>query len=259
MTITGFIAAPPTSPDLGQIATEIGRGLASTEIFGGRAYIRTPMLLPSGSSLVIVVEQENAERFRITDLGQGHDEAETLGFGRMYRRQAEEVARLQGLVATHGTLWLSDLGRDELLGATMALASGVLRAVERAIVRAGDRRPQNAADRLLTRLHRLFPNRQVRGDVEVRGVSTHAWQVDAAVETERGLALFDVVSPAPVSVAFAVAKFHDIALLENAPARIVVVRRKDAFGDLLPVVAQAAKVVQEDASDETYERLAAAA
>ena len=55
------------------------------------------------------------------------------------------------------------------------------------------------------------------------------------------------------------ASFHDIALLERPPARIAVVRRKDAFGDLLPVVAQAAKVVQEDASDATFERLAKAA
>jgi hypothetical protein len=127
------------------------------------------------------------------------------------------------------------------------------------MLRAGDRRPQTAADRLLARLSRLFPDRPIRAEAEVRGASTHAWQVDAAVETERGLALFDFVSPAPVSVAFAAAKFHDIALLENAPPRIAVVRRKDAFGDLLPVVAQAAKVVQEDAADSTFERLARAA
>jgi hypothetical protein len=209
--------------------------------------------------VVVVIEQEDAERFRITDLGQGHDEAETLGFGRLYRRQAEEVAKLQGLGATHGTLWLADLGRDQLVGATMALASAVLRTIERAMIRAGERRSQIAADRLITRLHRLFPDKQVRAEAEVRGASTHAWQVDAIVETERGLVLFDVVSPAPVSVAFAAAQFHDIALLENAPACIAVVRRKDAFGDLLPVVAQAAKVVQEDASDETFERPAKAA
>lgn len=259
MTITDFIANAPASSGLDQIAAEILRGLANAEVFGGRAYLRTPMLLPSGSSVVVVIEPEDTDRYRITDLGQGHDEAETLGFARVYRRQTEEIARLQGLTATHGTLWLGDLARDELPGAAMALATAVLRAFERAMVRAADRRPQTAADRLVARLHRLFPDQQVRGEVEVRGVSTHAWQVDAAVETERGLALFDVVSPAPVSVAFAAAKFHDIALLENAPARIAVVRRKDAFGDLLPVVAQAAKIVQEDASDATFERLAKAA
>lgn len=259
MTITHFIATPSPPPDLDQIADEISRGLASAEVFGGRAYLRTPMLLPSGASVVVVLGQEAPGRFRITDLGQGHDEAETLGFGRIYRRQAEEMAGLQGLVADQGALSLDDLDRDELPGATMALASAVLRTMERALLRAGDRRPQTAADRLIARLSRLFPGRPIRPEAEVRGASTHAWQVDAAVETERGLALFDFVSPAAVSVAFAAAKFHDIALLENAPARIAVVRRKDAFGDLLPVVAQAAKVVQEDAADATFEKLARAA
>jgi hypothetical protein len=259
MTITSFVTTPPAAPDLDEIAAEISRGLANAEVFGGRAYLRTPILLPSGASVVVVIEQEGAGRFRITDLGQGHDEAETLGFGRIYRRQAEDIASLQGLTADQGALSLRDLGREELTGATMALASAVLRTMERAMLRAGDRRPQTAVDRLIARLSRLFPGRRVRPEAEVRGASTHAWQVDAAVEMERGLALFDFVSPAPVSVAFAVAKFHDIALLENPPARIAVVRRKDAFGDLLPVVAQAAKVVQEDASDAAFKKLAQAA
>ena len=112
------------------------------------------------------------------------------------------------------------------------------------MVRAADRRPQAAADKLVHRLQRLFSTERVKAQVEFRGESTHVWQVDAVVETPRGLAIFDMVSPAPVSVAFAAAKFHDFALLECPPARIAVVRRKESFGNLLPVVAQAAKVVQ---------------
>lgn len=259
MTIANVVTSASASPDLREIAAEISAGLASAEVLGGRAYIRTPLLLPSGASVVVVVEGQGKGRFRISDLGQGCDEAEVLGFSRLYRRHAEEVARLHGLAATNGEFWLADLDREELTGAVMALATAVLRAFERAMLRAADRRPQTAADRLIARLHRLFPDRRVQPEAEVRGASTHAWQVDAMVETGRGLALFDVVSPAPVSVAFAAAKFHDIALLDRPPARIAVVRRKEAFGDLLAVVAQAAKVVQEDASDAVYAHLVEAA
>lgn len=259
MTISSFIVSPPASHDLREIAEEIRHGLASAEVFGGRAFIQTPLVLPSGSSVVISVERQGADQFRISDLGQGNDEAEALAYGRMYRRQAEELASLQGLSVTHGELWLADLGQEELVAAVMGLATAVIRATERTIMRAAERRPQTAADRLISKLNRLFPNRKIQPEVEVRGASTHAWQIDVMMETERGLALFDIVSPAPVSVAFAAAKFHDIAALENPPARIAVVRKKEAFGDLLPVVAQAAKVVQEDASDESYERLARAA
>ena len=115
------------------LAAEISRGLASAEVFGGRAYLRTPMLLPSGASVVVVIEQEGAGRFGITDLGQGYDEAETLGFGRIYRRQAKHVACHQGLAAHQGALAVHDLGPEELTGATMALASAVLRTMERAM------------------------------------------------------------------------------------------------------------------------------
>ncbi|EFH10551.1 hypothetical protein ACFFMP_20015 [Pseudoroseomonas cervicalis] len=118
MTITSFIATPPAAPDLDEIAWEISRGLASAQVFGGRAYLRTPMLLPSGASVVVMIEQERAGRFRITELGQGNDEAETLGFSRIYRRQAEDVAGLQGLTVDQGALSLRDLGREELTGAT---------------------------------------------------------------------------------------------------------------------------------------------
>ena len=133
MTITSFIATPQAAPKLDDIAAEISRGLASAEVFGGRAYLRTPMLLPSGASVVVVIEQEGAGRFGITDLGQGYDEAETLGFGRIYRRQAKHVACHQGLAAHQGALAVHDLGPEELTGATMALASAVLRTMERAM------------------------------------------------------------------------------------------------------------------------------
>jgi hypothetical protein len=130
--------------NLDEIASEISRGLANAEVFGCRAYIRTPILLPSGASVVVVVEQEGVDRFRITDLGQGHDEAETLGFGRIYRRQAEDIASLQGLTADQGALSLRDLGREELTGATMALATAVLRTMERATLIATTLAPHDA-------------------------------------------------------------------------------------------------------------------
>lgn len=259
MTMLTLVMNGGTGDDLRTVADEIARSLAGAEVFGGRAFVRTPLLLPSGAAVVVVIEPEAGGRFRISDLGQVQDEAETLEFGRLYRRQLEEVANLQGFAVEDGALVLAGLDRADLPGATMSIVSALSRAIERAMLRAADRRPQTAADKLVQRLQRLFSPERVRAQTEFRGESTHAWQVDAVVETPRGLAIFDMVSPAPVSVAFAAAKFHDIALLEHAPARIAVVRRKNDFGNLLPVVAQSAKVVQEDASDGAFQRLAEAA
>ena len=120
-------------------------------------------------------------------------------------------------------------------------------------------RPEEGSiDRLVTRLTTLFPKAEVVREVEVRGASTHAWPVAAMVTTESGRAVFDVVKPSPVSVVFASAKFHDFARLEDAPARIAVVHRKAALGDLLTVVAQAARVVEDDAPDTVFTRAVAA-
>jgi hypothetical protein len=83
--------------------------------------------------------------------------------------------------------------------------------------------------------------------------------VDALVTTDAGRAVFEIVTPSPVSVAFAATKFQDIARLEPTPVRVAVVRRKAALGDLLAVVSQAARVIEEAVPDATFRRAAIAA
>ncbi len=87
--------------------------------------MRTPVLLPSGAAIVVVIEPEAGGRFRISDLGQVQDEAETLEFGRLYRRQLEDVAKLQGFAVEDGALVLSGLERADLPGATMSLVNAL--------------------------------------------------------------------------------------------------------------------------------------
>ena len=93
----------------------------------------------------------------------------------------------------------------------------------------------------------------------MRGASTHSWPVAAVLRTGRGRAVFDLVRPSAVSVAFAAGRFHDLAPSGQPPARIAVVQRKAGLGDLLSVVAQAARVVEQDAGDSAFRRAAMAA
>ncbi len=105
----------------------------------------------------------------------------------------------------------------------------------------------------------MFPKAQVKRGEELRGASTHAWQVDAVVTTDHHRAVFDVVTSNPASIVWASAKFHDFARLEAPPARVAVVHRKAGLGDLLAVPSQAARVVEEDAPDRVLTRAALAA
>ena len=246
-----------TSQDtLAALAEQVARGLAKASMLDGRAFIRTPVLLPSGSTVVVVIQEEGGGRYRVSDLGQGDDEADLLGIVPTYRAQARDMAHLTGLAFDGRAFVAAALDPSRLIGATMAVANATSRALERAMQRAERRRTDAAVDRLLARLHRLFPAADLTRDAELRGASTHPWHFDAVLRGEARQTVFDIVMPHQTSVAFAAAKFHDLARLDHAPARVAVVPSKAAFGDLLAVVAQAAQVIEADAPDRAFSRVA---
>ena len=241
-----------TTESFAEVAAQIACGLSKADLVQGRAFIRTPVLLPSGSTVVVVVEDQGGGRYRLSDIGQGFEEADRLGLARTYRRQAEDVAALSGVPFIVNEFAMSDATRRQLVGGTMSVANAVARTAERTLLRASQR-PQDATiERLVVRLGKLFPRAQIDRGAELRGASEHAWPIDAVVKDGSRRAVFDIVTPSPISVAFASTKFHDIALLDDAPMRVAVVHRKAAFGDLLSVVAQAARVVEDDASDRSF-------
>ncbi len=248
-----------TGSGLAETAEQVARGLAKASMLGGRAFIRTPVLFPSGSTVVVVLHDEGGGRYRVSDLGQGAEEAETLGLAAAYRAQAAEIAKRNGIAFDDPAFVVTRLERDQVAGAVMAVANAAARALERALLRNDGRRQDAAAERLVTRLRRAFPDADVARDVELRGVSTHAWTFDAMLRRGPIRAAFDVVTPYPASIAFATTKFHDLSRLEEAPVRVAVVNSKAALGDLLAVVSQAARVIEEDAPDSVLTHLVAQA
>lgn len=241
---------------LAETAEQIARGLSKASMLDGRAFIRTPVMFPSGSMVVVFLHEEGGGRYRVSDLGQGLEEADTLGIATAYRNQAAEIATRSGIVFDERAFIVTGLEQDQLVGAVMAVTNAAGRALERAMLRSEGRRQEAAVERLVGRLRHAFPDADVTREAELRGASTHAWKVDALVRSGEDRAAFNVVTPHPASVAFATTKFHDIALLERAPARVAVVRRKASLGDLLAVVSQAAKVIEDEAADRTYLRAA---
>jgi len=245
-----------TRTGFAELAEQVARGLAKADLLDGRAFIRTPVLFPSGATVVVVIEEEGGDRYRLSDLGQGRDEAELLGIAGAYRRQAQEVAHLSGLTLDGNALVLTGVLASQLVAGTMTVANAAARALERASLRAASRPREDTIDKLVTRLANVFPKAQVKRGEELRGASTHAWQVDAVVTTDHHRAVFDVVTANPASIVWASAKFHDFARLEDPPARVAVVHRKADLGDLLAVLSQAARVVEEDAPDRALTRAA---
>jgi hypothetical protein len=239
-----------------EIAAQIAVGLAKADLVQGRAFIRTPILLPSGSSVVVVVEDRGNGEYRLSDIRQGFEEADRNGMGRTYQRQAKEVAELAGIGFADDAFVLPNASPRQLIGGTITLANAVARAAERTLLRAAQRSQETAVTRLAERLGVLFPSAKVVRDSRLRGASEHEWDIDAVVTVGQRRTVFDIVTRHPTSVAFASTKFHDLALLDPAPVRVAVVHRKASFGNLLGVVAQAARVVEDDAPDSAFMRAA---
>jgi hypothetical protein len=247
-----------TKGSLAEIAEQVARGLSKASMLAGRAFIRTAVLFPSGSTVVAVLHDEGGGRFRVSDLGQGLEEADMLGIAPAFRSQAAEIAVRSGIVFDGHAFVLTGAFVDQLVGAVMAVANASSRALERAMLGTENRRSRAAVDKLVTRLTHVFPRAKIDREVKIRGDSTHAWAFDAEVTTNSGHAVFDIVTPYPTSIAFAATKFQDLARLEDAPARFAIVHRKASFGDLLAVIAQAAQVMEDDAPDSVFRRALAA-
>jgi hypothetical protein len=109
---------------------------------------------------------------------------------------------------------------------------------------------------LLHRLERVFGQSSVAKEIEFKGASTSSWQIDAQVTHGDEIALFETVTPWFPSVASTLAKFGDIRLLENAPARNAVLSQKAGFGTWLTALSQNGNVMEASANDNTYNRAA---
>ena len=156
MTGANSVTETATQAGLAEVAAQIARGLSKADLVQGRAFIRTSVMLPSGSTVVVVVEDQGGGRYRLSDIGQGFEEADRLGMGRTYRRQAEDVAALSGIAFAGNAFVLSDTTQRQLVGGTMSVANAVARTAERTLLRAAQRPQDSTVERLVARLGHLF-------------------------------------------------------------------------------------------------------
>ena len=245
------------SGDLAELAGAIAGSLASARVLDGRAFIRTPILFASGTALVAVLEQEPGGTWRVSDLGQGYEEAAQLGVAPSYLHRARAALAAEGAALEGHEVVLTRVGSAGLASACAVLCSLVLRLLEQARVTATAARERGRKARLMAKLGELFPQRRIEPDAVLRGGSTQEWTVDALVEEDGRRVVFDLVKPHLTSVALEVTKMGDLLALETAPRCVSVVRRKADFGPMLTLLSQAAQVVEEAAPPHAYLRAAA--
>lgn len=230
----------------------------TTEHFGSGSLIKTRLMYPSGACAVVQITQQG-DRFFVSDMGLGHQEAEMIGASTLYANSARGLADHYGIRFDNQAFFVAEASRDQLARATTIVANCSSEAAALAAYRAAERKFEEETDVLYKRLATVFPKREIERDIEFVGSSTHRWKIATIVRHGSHIALFEPVSKHPVSVVTTAAKFHDIARLDNPPGRISVVRKKADFGNLINVLAQAGSVIDFDAPKETLLKIAEAA
>jgi hypothetical protein len=243
---------------LADVVDFVAREIISTEHIGSGSLIKTPLMYPSGAAVVVQITQ-HGDRYFVTDMGQGHQEAEMFGASIMYSNSAKGLAEHFGIRFDNQAFFVAESNREQLSGATTVVANCSSEAAALAAYKSAERKLEEDSDKLYRKLVATFPKSEVERDADFVGSSAHKWPVAAIVRHHDNIALFEPVSENYISVVSATAKFHDIARLQRPPKRIVVVEKKAEMGEYLNLLSQAASVVEYEVAKETLVELAEAA
>ncbi len=238
----------------------IAQQLVHAEHGVGNSVIRLPLLYPSGANVVVRVEGAE-DRYFVSDSGFGYHEADLMGATLIYARHGKSIADNAGVRFDNQAFFVIEASRDQLPGAVVTIANCSQEAATLSAYKLAERKSVDEGDALYERLITVFPRQDVVKHAEIIGSSETKWPVAALVTVPSfsQKSIFEPVTKFHASVVNAAAKFHDISRLENAPARIVVIRKKAEFGPWLGLLSQAASVIDAEVPNATLRKLAEAA
>ncbi len=238
------------------VVDDVARQLVETIHRTGASFIRTPILYPSGATVVVRI-QERSGQYIVSDMALGYEEAEQMGIALLYSRSAIDAAERSGIRYEEHAFSVINVSRDQLPSAVATVANCSQEGVAHAFQKRSERKEADDAERIYVRLVDLFSPESVIRDTEVLGASHTPWNFAAAVQASgsRKLTVFEPVNLHHSSIAHAAMKFHDVARLARPPKRVAVVRNKAGFGTWLGILSQAADVVDRDISSDRLMRM----
>ncbi len=242
--------------NLQSLSATVAKELVSVEMAGENAIISVPLLYPSGSSALVNISQ-HGERFFLSDLGYGFQEAEMYGATGAFHKFAEKLAEHYGVAFDNQSFFVAEASRDSLPSAVTIIANCSVEAANTAALKASERRYADDSDVLYSKLVTVYPKEKVARNVQVIGSSTHRWPVAALVSTNGHEAIFEPVSKHHNSVVNAAAKFHDIARLDDGPSRVAMVKNIVEMNDYINILSQAARVIEYSADNQAIQQAAA--
>lgn len=219
------------------------------------AYVSTSSMYPSGGTVIVWIRRE-APHFLVSDYGYGYRECAIMGADRrQFIKRAGPIAETAGVRLSAEGEFEVLVTDGQLAGAIKAIAACSQEAAIKFAHRMYQRQRADVGALVFDKLERLFGERSVAKDHDFLGASQSHWRIDVIVTRDGRISLFDTVTPWAQSVAFTLAKFGDIRLLDNAPPRTAVLASKTGYGSWMTALAQNASIIQAAANDDTYRRV----
>lgn len=209
-----------TNSNLEKIADEVARSLSYATIEGRSAFVTTAVTYANGTHAVVRLDQDG-DGFFVSDDGYASMNAEMFGGTNQFQRIAGDVAKRFGVSYDQRSFFILRASRNQLPAAVAVIANASAVSVERTLYALDRLRVKKSRELFVQRISNAFGD-HAAFDVEYRG-STKAWNVDAVVrEHSNVVAIFEFVTPAPSSVAFAHMKVGDISSMLDRPKTAIV-------------------------------------
>ena len=242
---------------LARIGDEVAKSMAHALQTPGGMFIVTPLCYPSGTSVLVRIEGSKHKYF-VSDTGMGHQESMMLNASNSYSSIARNIATNTGVSFDSRSFFVAEADEDDLVHVVGAVANFSQRAVIETAIKHEAQKLDRDRAALLMRLSDAFRGQQIEKDVEVIGASNIEWEVTARVSNSRSVTLFDYAKPHKNSVTSTVAKFHDIARLQEAPRRVVTINNSPQMEPFKGLLSQSASVIDlAEVPNEVLLRLAA--
>jgi hypothetical protein len=236
-------------------------GLVRASMWGNAYLITTPLVYPSGTAVGVKVTPAQGG-YWVSDFAMGFREAEGLEAQRSFGAHAGRLKDELGVEYTDGHE-IRVFAREQQIASAIRKVSF---AAHRIMTKVSHSLPewdeQEITAVLYQRLRDLFGEAQVKGGdipVSVLGASNIDWKFAAEVYYGSRRVLFDVVTPHHSSVFSAVSKFSDVRRRGPDSRPVAVVHDLNKMGKWLPLIAQEAEVIEDDASDDALRSVVAEA
>lgn len=241
----------------GAIERAVDRLVRASQVADG-FLISLPMTYPTGTVVGIRIEPAQGG-FYVSDFAMGYRESEDFSAERSFRYHIKKMIEDGPVEFTAGKQIRIRATEEQLKGAIIKIANLSRDAAVKAYENASDWDDEELAADLFQRLSDVFGASYVVAKALRTGASSVQWKFAAEVKVHGRDILFDAVSPHHNSVFSAVSKFNDVQREDDDIDAVAVVESKISMGKWLPLLSQAATVIESGASEAALRKLAEAA